>query len=192
MNTLPTSTAAPEPIMTGRFVVPSVVATHFHLREGDKVADFGAGSGYFVEILSKLVGQEGRVYACEIQKDLVEKIGNLVRTNGLSNVDPLWSDVEESEGSKIAIGTLDTAILVNTFFQFEDKETAINEIARTLKTGGKLIVIDWTESFAGLGPQPGHVVTESESRAIIEAAGFVFERDFDSGDHHYGLAFRKA
>lgn len=178
--------------MKGRFVIPNVVATHFHLREGDVIGDFGAGSGYFVEILSKLVGPEGRVYACEIQQELVEKIGDLARSKGLQNVDPLWCDIEEAEGAKIAAGILDTALLVNTFFQIEDKETAIAEIARTLKKGGKLFVIDWSESFAGLGPQPGHIVSEQEARAIVEGSGFVFERSFDAGDHHYGLAFRKA
>ena len=40
----------------GRFVIPEKVVTHFHIRKGDRVADYGAGSGYFIKILSKLVG----------------------------------------------------------------------------------------------------------------------------------------
>ena len=124
-------------------------------------------------------------------KELVEKIGNTARSKGLANIDPLWCDIEEPEGAKIVTGTLDAAILVNTFFQFDKKEAAAVEIARTLKAGGKLFVIDWSESFGGLGPQPGNVVTESETRAIFESNGFIFERNFDAGDHHYGLAFRK-
>lgn len=179
------------PIVQGRFVVPSLVATHFFLREGDKVADFGAGSGYFIEVLSKLVGDEGRVYACEIQKDLVEKIGNLARTKGMSNVDVRWCDIEEAQGSKIESEALDTAILVNTLFQIKDKETTIREISRTLRSGGKLFVIDWSESFRGLGPQPDNVISQSDAIALCETVGLVFERDYDAGDHHYGLAFRK-
>lgn len=179
------------PNLQGRFVEPATVASHFHIREGDSVADFGAGSGYFMEILAKLVGPEGNVYACEIQKDLVQKLGELAHAKGLSQVHPLWSDVEELQGSKIPAGVLDVAILVNTFFQFEDKATALKEISRTMRSGGKLFIIDWSESFSGLGPQPDAVASEDSVKALAEQEGFVFDRSFDAGDHHYGLALRK-
>ncbi len=179
------------PLVQGRFVVPSIVATHFHIREGDVVADFGAGGGYFIETLSSLVGGEGRVYACEIQKELIERIGDLTRSKGIDNVYPVWCDLEENNGVKIDEGALDTGILVNTLFQLEDKATAINEMMRSLRSGAKFFVIDWTESFGGLGPQPGHVTSKEEAIALCETAGLVFEREYDAGDHHYGLAFRK-
>jgi ubiquinone/menaquinone biosynthesis C-methylase UbiE len=175
----------------GRFVDPNVVVTHFHIREGDVVADFGAGGGFFVEVLARLVGQSGRVYACEIQRELVEKIGALVRTKGLFSVDPIWCDMEMDHGVKIADGALDVAIMVNTLFQLEHKDVALGEVARTVRSGGKFFIIDWSESFGGLGPQPGDVVTSVQAKALVEAAGFVYERTFDAGDHHYGVAFRR-
>ena len=67
----------------GQFIDPSTVVTHFHLREGDRVADFGAGSGSYLPALSRAVGATGRVYACEIQKVLVEKLGGLIREKHL-------------------------------------------------------------------------------------------------------------
>jgi len=186
-----TDTNTTTPLVTGRFVEPTTVATHFYIKEGDTVADFGAGSGYFMEILSQLVGIDGVVYACEIQKDLSVKLGETARSKGLTQVRPLWSDVEEVGGSKIPDEVLDAAIVVNTFFQFEDKDGALQEMSRTLRSGGKLFIIDWSESFNGLGPQPGNIVSELETKALAEQQGFVFERSFDAGDHHYGLAFRK-
>ncbi len=180
-----------ESLVKGRFVVPDVVATHFHLREGDVVADFGAGSGYFIETLARLVGSTGRVYACEIQKNLLDKIGDLVRSKGLAQVQPLWSDIEVQGGSKIPDGVLDAAIMVNTYFQFTDRATALVEVARTLRSGGKLFIIDWSDSFGGLGPQPAQVVSAAVAQAEAESNGFVLEHTFDAGDHHYGLALRK-
>lgn len=173
-----------------RFVVPETVATHFHLHEGDTVADFGAGSGFFLPSLVSLVAEEGRVYACEIQRTLVEKMGAFVRQKGWHNIDVLWCDVEAAGGVKIADSTLDAGILVNTLFQIEDKATCLTEIHRTLRPGGKLLVIDWTESFAGLGPAPDAVVTAAEVIDMCESHGFVYEREFPAGEHHYGLAFR--
>ena len=173
-----------------KFVIPDVVASQFHLREGDKVGDFGAGSGFFMKILSNLVGPEGRVYACEIQKQLIEKLGDQARLQGLQNVELLWCDLEENNGSKIATDTLDAGIMVNTLFQFEERESAAIEIRRILRTGGKLLIIDWSETVPGLGPTPDRLLTHDDCKVLFESNGFIFERDFPAGEHHYGLAFR--
>ena len=53
-------------VLPGRFVIPDVVSTHFHFNPGDTVADFGAGNGFFLKPLSKAVGSDGIVYACEM------------------------------------------------------------------------------------------------------------------------------
>ena len=179
------------PLVQGRFVDPAIVSTHFHIREGDTVADFGAGSGYFMDTLAQKVGTQGILYLCEIQKELSVKLGDMARSKGLAQVRPVWCDVEDHEGSKIPDGELDVAILVNTFFQFENKETALKEIMRTLRSGGKLFVVDWSESFNGLGPQPGHVVSEIQTKEMAEQVGFIYEHSFDAGDHHYAVALRK-
>lgn len=176
---------------TKRFVDPNTVVSHFHVREGDVVADYGAGSGFYVEILARKVGQEGRVYACEIQRELVEKIGSLARQKGLFAVDPLWCDLEEVNGVKITSDTVDIGIMINTLFQLGDKKIALSEVARTLRSGGKFFIVDWSDSFGGLGPQQSEVITAAQAQALAEEQGFVYERAFDAGDHHYGLAFRK-
>ena len=174
-----------------RFVDPETVVSHFHLREGDSVADFGAGSGFYIEILAKKVGYQGKVYACEIQKELVEKIGTVARQKNLTAVHPLWCDLEQEKGVKIVDGVLDVGLLINTLFQLVDKDVAVQEVWRTLRAGGKLFVVDWSDSFGGLGPQPADVFSQENAKALLEEHGFVFERTFDAGDHHYGLAFRK-
>jgi ubiquinone/menaquinone biosynthesis C-methylase UbiE len=177
--------------LPGRFVTPDVVASHFHIHEGEKVADFGAGSGYYLKVLSGLVGQTGKVYACEIQKNLVEKLGDFARLSGLSNVLTLWCDLEEPNGIKIPDNTLDAAILVNTLFQFENKEAALTEIRRTMKPQGTLHIIDWSESFGGLGPQASDVITKDAAINLLESQRFVFEREYPAGEHHYGFTVRK-
>ena len=174
-----------------RFVQPNIVATHFHLQPGEKVADFGAGSGYFLQALSVAVGSNGRVYACEIQKELVVKLGLVATEKHLSNIEPVWCDLETPGGTKLADGALDAGILVNTLYQIEDKKNTLIECARTIKPGGRFFLIDWTDSFAGLGPQALDIVDAQQAQTLTEAVGFQFERSFDAGEHHYGLAFKK-
>lgn len=179
-----------DPVTASNFVIPEVVTSHFHLKDGDTIADFGAGSGYFLRALSLRVGS-GKVYACEIQKPLVEKISEQARSQHLSNIYPLWCDLEESGGVPIKDETLDVGILVNTLFQIEDKHAACSEMHRLLRQGGRLMVIDWTDSHGGMGPSPDHVCDESTAKHLFETCGFVLENVYPAGEHHYGLAFRK-
>jgi len=175
-----------------RFVEPQVVASHFHIRPGEVVADYGAGTGYFIPTLARATGPSGRVYACEIQKNLVQSLGDLIRTQHLDQVQVLWGDLEVEGGTKIPQGAVEVGILVNTLFQLQDKESAVAEITRTLKPGARLYVIDWSESFGGLGPQPTDIVTQAAARALFETVGYTFERTFPAGEHHHGIMFRKS
>lgn len=175
---------------SGRFVDPLNIISQCHVKPGDTVADIGAGTGFFMKALVQAVGPEGVVYASEIQRPLLETLGDTARRQGYSSVQAVWGDVETVGGTKIPTDSCDVALLFNTLFQLEDVPTALAEIQRILRGGGKFIVVDWSESFAGLGPQPEQVVTAQNAINMLETAGFVFEHEFAAGDHHYGLAAR--
>ena len=174
-----------------QFMKPETVTTQFHLREGDRVADFGAGSGFFTFEMAKAVGADGRVFAFEIQKTLAESIRHEARKRRLNNIEILWGDIESQKGIKLGAESLDFALLSNTLFQIQDKEKALGFIASTLKVGGKLVIIEWADSFGGVGPQSTDIIPEMKARSLVEGAGFVLERSFPAGAHHYGMSFRK-
>jgi ubiquinone/menaquinone biosynthesis C-methylase UbiE len=174
------------------FMDPRAVITHFHFHPGDVVADFGAGVGHYLGALSQAVGPSGRVYACEIQKSLVTRITSRIHEERLGNVHTLWCDLEASQGTKLRDGLLDAGMLINTLFQLEDKKAALTEIARVIRKGGKLLLVDWSDSFNGLGPQPTQVLKKEEAKVLLESMGLVYERDFPAADHHYGMAFRRS
>ena len=173
-----------------RFAAPELILSHFHVRDGDLVGDFGSGAGTFLPGLSKKVGESGRVFACEIQRGLVDKIGTLIHAQSLRNVDPLWCDLEAEGGIKISDGILDVAIVINTLYQYEERERAIAEKHRTMRSGGVVYVVDWEDSFGGIGPHPDCVICKQMAIDLFEAAGFILEREYPAGEHHYGLAFR--
>jgi ubiquinone/menaquinone biosynthesis C-methylase UbiE len=162
-----------------------------HLTEGMSVADFGSGSGHYVMAASELVGDRGRVYAIDLQQSLLQKVKRMVEDAKRENVDVLWGDIERIEGTKLDNESVDSVIVANTLFQVEDKDTLIIEIRRVLKNGGKLMVVDWSDSFGGIGPQASDIVTESAARNIFIDKGFKFDNRFDAGEHHYGLIFHK-
>lgn len=161
------------------------------LTGGMLVADFGSGSGHYVISASEKVGDNGRVYAIDIQKSLLQKVKNLAEKENKHNIDILWGDIEQLGGTKLANNSIDAVIIANTFFQVENKHNIIAEARRVLKQNGRLMLVDWTDSFGGMGPAPENIVTESEAKNIFTENDFEFINRFDAGKHHYGLIFKK-
>ncbi len=173
------------------FTDPTHVLSQFGLSEGACVADFGAGSGAYTLAASALVGASGRVYAVDVQKDLLTRIKNAARESGARNVEVVWGDVEKPGGTKLGEKTLDAVIVSNLLFQLEDREGFLAEVLRVLKPRGRVLVVDWSDSFGNMGPRPQEVVLKSTARALFESRGFTLEREIDAGEHHYGLVMRK-
>ncbi|NOY35365.1 MAG: class I SAM-dependent methyltransferase [bacterium] len=174
------------------FVNPEeIIKKHFNLQPGMAVADFGAGSGYYTLAAAEIVGDSGVVYAVDIQKDLLEKIKSRAEDEGLKTVEIVWADLDKPEGSRIAENSLDFVIISNVLFQAENKAALATEAFRVLKSGGIAGVIDWSESFGGLGPRPEDVLSKQDCEKLFLEAGFTVEKDFEAGEHHYGFLFKK-
>lgn len=161
------------------------------LKEGDVVADFGSGVGHYVLPISEEVGESGKVYAVDIQKDLLAKLNKECTERHLTNIEMVWGNVEKVGGSKLRNGSLDVLVASNILFQVEDKKSFVKECSRTLKNGGKLLVVDWSESFGGIGPQTKDVVSENFAEEIFTSEGFLLKESIPAGAHHYGLLFIK-
>jgi ubiquinone/menaquinone biosynthesis C-methylase UbiE len=174
------------------FAKPEENIKHLGLVAGNHVADFGAGTGHYSFAAARVVGSEGRVYAIDIQKDLLDRVHQEAEQRGFRNVHVLWGDTETVGGSKLKVDAVDAVIASNILFQVENKSGFVHEVKRVLKKGGKVMVVDWSESFAGLGPTSQQVVTEDIVRTLFENNGFALEKTFDGGAHHYGMVFVNA
>ncbi|MAG12745.1 hypothetical protein CL630_02960 [bacterium] len=173
------------------FINPEDILDQLVLVEGRTVAELGAGSGAYVLSTARRVGDTGIVYAIDVQKHFLDKIKNDAKLTDLTNVEVLSGDIEELGGTGLKDGFVDTAILSNTLFQFEDKSEAAREIRRILKTDGRVLVVDWSDSFGGIGPSVDAIVSKEEAHDIFKRNGFTHERDIKAGEHHYGMIFRK-
>lgn len=162
------------------------------LTEGMLVADFGTGSGHYAIEASRIVGDSGRVYAIDIQQALVKKLKNLAVAENKQNIDVLWGDIEQIGGTKLGDESVDAVIIANDLFQVEDKNNVIVEARRILKPKGKALVVDWSDSFGGIGPKVENIIRESEARELLLENNFEFVERFDAGEHHYGLIFIKS
>jgi ubiquinone/menaquinone biosynthesis C-methylase UbiE len=170
---------------------PKRVIKDFMVREGSIVADLGVGYGHYAYALSEAVGETGKVFAIDIQKDMLERLKKESDEKGIKNIEIIWGDVEVVGGTKLRADSVDAAVVVNVLFQVESKAGLVREASRILKNGGKLLVVDWIESFGALGPQPNMVVDAETARRVFETGQFEFQKTIDAGEHHYGLIFVK-
>jgi len=173
------------------FIEPSKIIAYFELRPDTQVADFGAGTGAYALAMSRAVLPNGKVYAVDVQKELLITLKNSIQTEHIGNIELLWGDIETLGGSKIADQVVDFVLISNVLFQTKAGYQLALEAKRILKPNGRVAVIDWTDSFGNMGPTPDMVVTADEAKKIFESAGFQFDKDFPAGDHHYGLIFKK-
>ncbi len=171
------------------FTDPESNLKQFDIKEGMHAADFGAGSGFYSMLLAKIVGPSGRVYAIDVQKDMLERLKKTASKEGILNIEVIWGDVEKIGGSKLREGAVDRAIASNVLFQIDDKKNFVIELKRILKPGGKVLVVDWTDSFGGMGPAPEAVITAKTAEEMFEKEGFKLEKEISAGEHHYGLIF---
>lgn len=173
------------------FSDPAKNIEKFGLSKGMFVADFGAGSGFYTMSAAKAAGDTGRVYAIDIQKELIQKIKNQANIEHLPNIEIIWGDVEKIGGTKMRDGSIDAVIIANLLFQASDKNNICLEAKRILKKGGRALVVDWMDSFGNLGPRQSDVFSPQAAKEIFQKNDFVFEREFSAGEHHYGLIFKK-
>lgn len=171
------------------FADPKSNVLQLGLRDGMKVADLGVGSGHYSLAAAGVVGADGRVYAIDIQEDVIKHVIDSAHRMGLRNIEGIWGDIERQAGTKLRDKSIDAVILSNTLFQLEHKDRAVTEILRILKPGGKLLVVDWAGAYGGIGPSPAHVVTEHQAEELFISAGFHKVKDFRAGAHHYAIVF---
>ncbi len=161
------------------------------IQAGMEIADFGSGSGFYTIASSRSLMSTGKVYAIDAQKDLLTKVKNSAVSQGLYNVEVIWGDIEKVGGTKLKDGSIDLVLLCNILFQMQSKENVIAEAKRVLKGGGKFLLVEWSDSFGGIGPKPEAVVTEAAARVLCEKAGFALDRQISAGAHHYGMIYKK-
>lgn len=197
--TLPHATASglgdssPQTAPAGRssFLHPERALGLLDIRPGMIVADFGAGGGYFSIAAARLVGEHGKVYAIDIQQQAIDLIKSKANLEHLLQLDTIWADLELPEGSRLHGQSVDFVLISNILFQAERKREIIAEAWRIVKPEGRLAILEWDETPFPAGPSMAMRVPRELAMRLARDIGFQPEREFDAGNHHYGLLFKR-
>ena len=119
---------------------PDQIVRLLAIREGEQVADIGAGMGYFSDTFSKMVGESGKVYAVETDSDLLDYLER-------KNAGRVFRNTVVVRGSEtdpgLPAGALDLVLTVNTWHRFGDRRPLRKAVQHALKQGGRFVVVDW-------------------------------------------------
>lgn len=183
---VPVQSAAPDPnaqrdARRDAWQRPAEVFDALAVKTGDRVADIGAGSGYFTVKLAERVGSQGIVYANEIDAKDLEIIGDKKKALQLSQVVLLQG---ESGNPKLPRGELDVVLIVDAYHEFRQPNTMIKHIRAALRTGGRLGIIDGTANpdQARENSTTKHTIGLQQVREEVVAGGFAFQGE-ESGFH---------
>ena len=171
---------------------PDQIMDALKIAEGSVVADLGAGGGWFTIQLSRRVGPNGRVFAEDIQPQMIEAISRRVQREGLLNVVPVLGTPSDP---RLPAG-IDAVLMVETYHEVEDPIALLKHVAQSLKPQGRIGVVEFTAGAGGPGPAPDERV---DPQSVIQAAAsagleltkrdavppfqflLVFEKDTSSG-----------
>jgi len=166
--------------------MPDAVMDALGVADGSAVADIGAGGGWFTVRLARRVGPNGTVYAEDVQTQMLEAIRRRVEREGLRNVRTVKGDTTNPH---LPPSSVDAIIVVDAYHEFENPVALLGHLARALRPGGRLGVVNFTKEGGGPGPAAEERV--EESRVVREAAlaGLTLLRRETFLPFHYYLIF---
>jgi len=179
----------PERDMWEKFFSPAKILATLGLdsQTGD-VAEFGCGYGTFTIPVAKVI--KGKIYALDIEPDMIRITNEEVKRNGLSNVRTVLRDFI-SEGSDLPDRSVDYVMLFN-ILHLEKPMVLINEAERILKDGGKLGIIHWNyDPKTPRGPSMDIRPKPEQCIKWAESSGFSNMVQYDLKPYHYGIVLMK-
>ena len=140
---------------------PDLVLAALDLKPGMTVADIGAGSGYYSWRMAERVGAGGTVYAVDIQPEMIKLLQQQMSQRGAANVKAILGTTTDP---RLPAGSLDLALMVDVYHEFEYPYEMLASIARALKPGGRLAFVEYRGSDPAVPIKPLHTMTDAQVR----------------------------
>jgi len=165
---------------------PDEVIAALDLKPGETLADIGAGSGYFSFRLARKVGDTGRVYAVDINSDMILFMNRNIRDKKIKNVTTILSAPDDP---LLADASIKRFFICNTWHHVQNRPRYMALMKKMLKPGGQVIILDYKKKQLPVGPPPEMKRAKKEVIAEMEAGGFKLAKDHDFLPYQYFLVF---
>jgi ubiquinone/menaquinone biosynthesis C-methylase UbiE len=148
---------------------PDAIIQALSLKEGQVVADIGAGSGYFTIRFAQRVGQKGRVLAVDIDEGMLSYLRQRLAQEKIQNVQVMQVP---SHDPLLIDGSLDLAFICNTYHHLEDRAVYLRKLRKALKPNGRLVIVDfYKKEGIPVGPPLSMRLGEETVKKELQEAG---------------------
>lgn len=152
---------------------PDIAIDALGLKNGFVVADVGAGSGYMTVKMSKKVGATGRVYATDIQPQMLDLLQQRLTKSKITNVTTVLGAVDDP---KLPANTLDLELLVDVYHEFQEPQKMLRGLRNALKPDGRLVLLEYRKEDPTIPIREDHKMSVDVAKKEVEAEGFKLSR----------------
>jgi ubiquinone/menaquinone biosynthesis C-methylase UbiE len=148
---------------------PDVALKVLKIPKGAAVADIGAGSGYITEKLSAHVGPEGRVFANDVQPQMLQILARRLAIRRITNVTLVQGAIDDP---KLLSASVDLAIMVDVYHELSQPQAMLRHLKEALRPGGRLVLLEYRKEDPTIPIKPEHKMSVAEAKMEVEAEGF--------------------
>jgi ubiquinone/menaquinone biosynthesis C-methylase UbiE len=138
--------------------------------------------------LSEAVGPRGTVFAVDPEPNLVAHLRARAERERTANVVPVLAS---SDNPRLPTGGVDLVLILDTYHHLDDRLRYFRDLARVLRPGGRVAVIDWHKRPLPVGPDLDHKLAREQVVAEMTAAGWTLDSESDVLPYQYFLLFRE-
>ena len=165
---------------------PEEVLKAMAIKQGETIADIGAGSGYFAFRFARQVGDSGRVYAVDINSDMVLFMNRKIRDLKLRNVSTVLSAPDDP---LLVDNSINRFFICNTWHHVQNRLNYLTLIKKILRPGGQIIVLDYHKRELPVGPPPEMKMAREDVIKEMESGGFKLAQEHTFLPYQYFLVF---
>jgi ubiquinone/menaquinone biosynthesis C-methylase UbiE len=159
------------------------------LKPGMVVADVGAGTGYMSLRMAKRVGPSGKVYANDLQPEMLRRLRENAAKAGITNIETVQG---EEADPKLPAGRMDLVLLVDVYHEFSKPREMIDKIRESLKPTGRLVLLEYRKEDPKVPIREEHKMTVAEVKAELEPQGLVLSQVIETLPRQHILILTKA
>jgi predicted methyltransferase len=167
---------------------PQAALDALGVQPGMVVADVGAGTGYFAFRIAQRVGPTGKVYANDVQPEMLDRIRAKSRRENLSNVETVLGSEADP---RLPAGAMDLILLVDVYHEFSQPQAMLQKLRAALKPDGRLVLLEYRKEDPTIPIRPDHKMSIAEVRTEVEAEGFKLDRVLDTLPRQHIFFFKK-
>jgi len=157
------------------------------LQPADVVADIGAGSGYHVFRIAPQL-KEGKVFAVDIQEEMLEVIREKKEKTGLENVVAIKGS---EKSANLKENSVDKILMVDVYHEFSFPREMMASMSKSLKDKGRIFLVEYRKEDDWVPIKEVHKMTEEQAVKEMKAAGFELERNIGNLPWQHCMVFRK-